>query len=516
MQSPPTAAEQEQVRTARSTTASPRIVAPVVTLSLIAVNLLMALGQLAATGFQLRPEEIGNAPVNWALGVKLPSLVQYGEYWRLVTANFLHHSWGHLATNMLGIYLLGRLVEAFYGHARLLVIFVLSAMTGAVASYLLTPNESLGASTGLMGLLGALIAHNARYRRYLPERVNGMLWFLIAVLLLQLAIDTSRLVNSDGWGHFGGAVGGAIMALLLESRIAGPLQSERDWLPLPTALATAIAVLAYGAFGLASSLPNELDLLRAGRARSGSGITQNLKLVVEQRPYFVEARIFLARVLERMQRHEEAARQYEQVLEQGRANRSLYNQVEVLASKFWLEANLAYEAERWEEALDHYARAARLTQDRDLLAQAHNSIAWMLADKLQRDYPRAERHALLALKARPNDPAITDTLAWTYYRQGRLEEALRTQKRAVGLWEQLPAQPGRMEYRRIMGELTYHLGAIYEAMQRPDEARAYYERALEHRPVYPEALEGLHRLQQAHPAPTAPPPDPAARTGLLS
>src|SRR5438093_223417 len=66
-----------------------RLRAPRTTLALIVANLCMALAQAAAGGFHSRGGEIAQAPADWALGAKVPSLIAHGEYWRLVTASFL-------------------------------------------------------------------------------------------------------------------------------------------------------------------------------------------------------------------------------------------------------------------------------------------------------------------------------------------------------------------------------------------------------------------------------------------
>src|SRR5690349_17074684 len=92
---------------------------PWATLTFLFVTLLFAVAQLATTGFHFSKEELGSDIGDWVLGAKIPSLVSHGEWWRLVTANFLHGSPMHLFANMLGLLLLGWLVEGFYGRARL-------------------------------------------------------------------------------------------------------------------------------------------------------------------------------------------------------------------------------------------------------------------------------------------------------------------------------------------------------------------------------------------------------------
>jgi len=159
-----------------------RLGPPVATWSLILVLVLCALAQWLVAGGGFQGAELGSIYSDWALGAKVPSLVASGEYWRLITASFLHGSWLHLALNLLALLVFGRMVELFFGRTRMLVIFVLTCVSGAVVSYLLTPRISLGASTGVMGLIGALVMHHFKYRRYLPERAAQVYPLLLIIL----------------------------------------------------------------------------------------------------------------------------------------------------------------------------------------------------------------------------------------------------------------------------------------------------------------------------------------------
>jgi rhomboid protease GluP len=461
-----------------------RLRAPLVTLALLAANLLMALAQFAAGGFEWRGGEIGSDLSDWALGAKVPSLIAHGEYWRLVTANFLHGSWvPHLLFNMLGLLALGRLIEVFYGPARLLVIYVLSCVAGAVASYLFTPSVSLGASTGVLGLMGALLVHNHRYREHLPHRINAVYPLLLFLLLVQFAMELSSQ-TIDTWGHVGGLVGGGVMALLLEARIAGPLQDERDWVPLPTALATAIALLAYGAFGLLTTLPNQVELLRAGTTADRMARIAQLERVLRQRPYFVEARVQLGDTLLSVGRPYDALRQFQQALKTDPESELINRRLTL----FHLErARIAYEAGQWAAALDAYRDAIDQAKDDVQRAQGHNGFAWVLADKLHSRLDEAEKHAQTATRLFPGNAAIIDTLAWIYYHQQRYPQALEEQTKAVRLAE----AAGEAD-----AELYFHLGAIYEKLGQREDAVKQYKRALRLRPVYPDAARGLQRLAE--------------------
>lgn len=497
---------------------------PLVTLALVILNLLMSLGQFAASGFELRRGEIGAPPVDFALGAKVPSLVAHGEYWRLVTASFLHGDWVHLGWNMLSLVVFGFIIETFYGRARMLVIFTLSAVAGVVASYLFTPTTSLGASTGIMGLMGALLVHNHRYRAFLPPRLNRQYPLLFAVLLVQLSLDFFS-IRVDRFGHLGGLAGGMLMAALLESRVAGARQAERDWLPLPTALATTLALYAYGTWGLMTSLPGNADLILAGRARGPQSRAQRIAHVLERQPYFAELRFSYIETLLRLGQVDDAGRQYElmvrryPVLTSSAAGELLRNRLLLFQYE---RARQSMRSELWEEALASYDFIIRHiplkeTTNRfkgmgEVLAEVYNSHAWLLVDKVERDLPKAEQYALRATQMEPKNSAYQDTLAWIYYKQGRLQDALAKQQEALRLFTAVDGpSPTQADAR---AELNYHLGAIYEKLGQKAEAVTHYTRAVEAKSDLAPAVEGLRRLGW-RPAVPEPDPTPVPRERVL-
>jgi membrane associated rhomboid family serine protease len=491
----------------------------VMTLSMIGVNFLLALIQMAMGGFGGDDARGFQDLSDWALGAKVSSLIAHGEYWRLVTANFLHAGWLHLLGNMAGLFVLGRLVEAFYGQNRFLVIYVLSAVAGGIASYFFTPEPSLGASTAVMGLMGALLAHNLKYRRYLPRRFLQLTPALFGMVLLTVVTD--RLVGmNDGNGHLGGLLGGMIVAWLLERRFQGVSQADRDWLPLPTALATAVGLLLFGFGGLALSLPAHSSLLQAGRADTPRKQVAILEDVLQKRPYLVEARVPLGDLLFRVGRRDEAIAQYEQAL---KLNLTPMTASAVRARLFAAHLDKAMRATRQKQpqaAVEQYRRAIFLLNGDALLreripaeeqALAQNNYAWTLVDELHTDLDRAEAAAQQAVKLAPKMGTYLDTLAWVHYYQGKYELALQEQLQALRKPDAGSGQNGT-------AELQYHLGAIYEKLGRTSDARVAYQRALGAMPTFQPAREGLDRLSRLDGGRGAPPPrepDPAVVRGII-
>jgi rhomboid protease GluP len=153
------------------------------------------------------------------LGGKINQSIMDGQVWRFITPVFLHSSVLHIALNMYALYIIGRRLERFYGHGRFLILYFLSAFTGNVLSYVLTPAASLGASTAVFGLFaaeGVFIFENRKL--FGPIRTRQMIINLVFILVINLSIGFVPGFNVDNMGHIGGIVGGIFFAWK-----AGPL-----------------------------------------------------------------------------------------------------------------------------------------------------------------------------------------------------------------------------------------------------------------------------------------------------
>ena len=148
------------------------------------------------------------------LGANVGPLVTMGDYWRLFTANFLHIGLLHIAFNLYALYILGTEVEMFYGPWRFLVIYLLTGLSGAIASYAFTYGLSAGASTAVFGLVGTLVAFFIRNRDVFGALSRTRLTNLIVVIAISLFFGLSSGIV-DNWGHIGGFIGGVILGWLL-------------------------------------------------------------------------------------------------------------------------------------------------------------------------------------------------------------------------------------------------------------------------------------------------------------
>jgi membrane associated rhomboid family serine protease len=131
--------------------------------------------------------------------------VATGEWYRLLTAQFVHGGVLHLLFNMYVLYVVGPGLEQALGRLRFAVLFGLSGLTGAVASYLFNDPRvlSVGASGAIFGLLGAVLVVQHKLGRQTTE--------IIGLLVLNLVLGFV-LPNVDWRAHLGGLIAGSLLA----------------------------------------------------------------------------------------------------------------------------------------------------------------------------------------------------------------------------------------------------------------------------------------------------------------
>lgn len=205
---------------------------PTVTYALIGINVAVALGSFlsgaSATGGGLGASSITTE------GWLARPLIEQHEYWRLITAGFLHGGPLHLLFNMFGLYILGGLLEPAIGRSRFAILYFVSLLAGSFGALLLEPNApTVGASGAVFGLMGAAVVF-MRTRGMNPMESGLGLWIGLNLLI------TFTIPNISIGGHVGGLLGGALAAFVmfdLRDRVRLPQA-------VPMLLAGAIGVLA--------------------------------------------------------------------------------------------------------------------------------------------------------------------------------------------------------------------------------------------------------------------------------
>jgi membrane associated rhomboid family serine protease len=132
--------------------------------------------------------------------------VAQGDYWRLLTAAFLHYGPFHLLLNMLALWWFGSLLERRIGSGRYLLLYLVSGLAGSAGALVASPLQpTVGASGAIFGILGAGLVLE-RQRDYV---FGGSALGIIVINL----VFTFSIPNISIGGHIGGLIGGAACAL---------------------------------------------------------------------------------------------------------------------------------------------------------------------------------------------------------------------------------------------------------------------------------------------------------------
>jgi len=188
--------------------------APLATMGLLLLNLAGWLAMEAAGGSMV-------PMVLERFGAQVNELVRAGEYWRLLTACFLHIGHLHLAFNALVLFFFGRACENIFGRGPFLLLYIVSGVAGGVATVVLLDPAltSAGASGAIFGLLGAQLVFGLRHRGQIPGRHKVTFALGAAGWILLFVLSGLRLQSVNNAAHVGGLIGGALCALALRPRI---------------------------------------------------------------------------------------------------------------------------------------------------------------------------------------------------------------------------------------------------------------------------------------------------------
>lgn len=161
--------------------------------------------------------------------------VANGEWYRIITAGFVHYGLLHIAFNMLLLYQFGRLLEGVLGRVRFLALYMAALIAGSFGALLVTPNAVTGGASGaVFGVLGATaVAFRQRGVSVWQTGIGA----LIAINLLLTFVVPGISIG----GHLGGLAAGTLLGAAMLRRA-------------PSARATAEGVVLAAAIGLVSLL----------------------------------------------------------------------------------------------------------------------------------------------------------------------------------------------------------------------------------------------------------------------
>ena len=213
------------------------------TFIILAINFMIFVAMLLLSGkLGAEPFSLDGRVINLFGAKERVAIVLYGQWWRLVTAGFLHGGIFHILMNSWVLYDLGAQVEHIFGTARFLAIYLISSIGGFFFSLWWNPAPSLGASAALCGLIGAMIAWGKRTNQ------TFVLKFYMRWIVFIAIIGFLPGFRIDNVAHFGGlAVGFAV------AYVATPLRPSNVQDSIWKALATIMVLLSAGAMLIAWS-----------------------------------------------------------------------------------------------------------------------------------------------------------------------------------------------------------------------------------------------------------------------
>lgn len=222
---------------------------PWITLAVVLINLLVY-GLTAGRG----PLDI-DAMVRFG-GKVGPLITDLGEFWRLLTANFLHRDALHVALNMFVLFNVGAALENAYRPLDYVALLLFSGLATMAFSLLLSDAVSVGASGMVYGCLGGIVVFGLKYRSILPARYRRILGeAAIPTVLVFLWIGWTS-AGVDNSAHLGGLLAGVGMSSWLRPRmLLDEPRSRWSIVPrlLPIALLLSIPLLGKELMG--SHLP---------------------------------------------------------------------------------------------------------------------------------------------------------------------------------------------------------------------------------------------------------------------
>ena len=137
--------------------------------------------------------------------------IREGEIYRLLTGTLIHIDFVHLLCNCYALYIVGGMVEGYYGKEKFAIIYLVSALTGSLLSIAMSSGFSIGASGAIFGLFGSLLYFGYHYRVYFGSVIIGK---IMPIVIINLAIGF-MISGIDNFAHIGGLIGGFLISKAL-------------------------------------------------------------------------------------------------------------------------------------------------------------------------------------------------------------------------------------------------------------------------------------------------------------
>lgn len=180
--------------------------------------------------------------VLYRLGAKFGPAIYAGQWWRLVTAVFLHAGLLHIGLNLWCLVDLGPQVESLFSTTKFVVLYLVTGVFGFLVSSWWSAGLSVGASGAILGMVGILIGGSFHLGR-LGKDLRGMLWRWVLYIFIFGLLPFFAVDNA---AHFGGLVSGLVLGYFVPQGEAETRAAENLW----NALAVLAVLIMAGSFAL--------------------------------------------------------------------------------------------------------------------------------------------------------------------------------------------------------------------------------------------------------------------------
>ncbi len=192
-------------------------------------------------------------------GALVPSLVRSGQWWRLVTFNFLHIGLMHLIFNSSALFYIGPQVEGIFGSQKFVFAYVATGIGSGIASLLFLPSGTAGASGAIFGLIGLMAVYGYRlggsFGRVLMRQM--LLWAGIGIMI-------GFFIGANNVAHVGGFAAGAALGFVLQPDAPTTIKSGIRWNAAAIACIGLVAlsfVMAGRVYGAEQEKGNQRELM---------------------------------------------------------------------------------------------------------------------------------------------------------------------------------------------------------------------------------------------------------------
>jgi rhomboid protease GluP len=149
-----------------------------------------------------------NVPLRWGIF----------QWWRMLTATFLHGGLLHIGMNMMVLLDIAPVVEELYGSSRFLFLYVMCGLGGSALSTFFGKGPSVGASGAILGLIGVLIAMTSKRGGAAMQALRSrLISWVVTIFAFGFLVP-----GIDNWGHFGGLITGFALGKLFVDRQPSP------------------------------------------------------------------------------------------------------------------------------------------------------------------------------------------------------------------------------------------------------------------------------------------------------